>query len=50
MRYPFVLATWLLAFASASAFDQGRELQGDPSVLSPLERVAVENRILTERL
>ncbi len=50
MRYPFVLATWLLAFASASAFDQGRELQGEPAVLSPRERVAVENRILTERL
>ena len=47
----FVLGTTLfLLAASAAAFDQGRELAGEPAVLAPRERVAVENRILVERL
>ena len=51
MRVAVLLATFLLAFAaSAQDFDQGRELRGEPAVLAPRERVAVENRILVERL
>jgi len=40
---------WMLAMP-ALAFEQGRELNGTPAVLAERERVAVENRILQERL
>ena len=40
----------LVATLPAQAFEQGRVVQGEPAVLSPRERVAVENRIVTERL
>jgi hypothetical protein len=52
MRRPS-LATLCLALLlplSAAAFEQGRVVQGEPAVLAPRERVAVENRILAERL
>ncbi len=51
MRLRTVLAALMLVFASfAHAFDQGREILGEPAALAPRERVAVENRILQERL
>ncbi|MCX7033136.1 MAG: M24 family metallopeptidase [Arenimonas sp.] len=51
MRYRALLAVLALALcAPTMAFEQGREIQGEPAVLPPRERVAVENRILIERL
>lgn len=49
IRFLFAVLTLALA-GQAPAFDQGRELQGEPAVLAPRERVAVENRLLNERL
>ena len=47
----FLASLLMLAFAApALAIDQGRELQGEPAVLPPRERVAVENRLLNQRL
>lgn len=46
-----VLAALTLALAwPALAFEQGREVQGEPAVLAPRDRVAVENRLLVQRL
>lgn len=45
------LAVLILAFAGpVFAFEQGRELQGEPAVLPARERVEVENRLLRQRL
>ncbi len=47
----FLSSLLMLALAApALGFDQGRELQGEPAVLPPRERVAVENRLLEQRL
>ena len=45
-----IAALALMLAMPALAFDQGRELNGAPAVLTERERVAVENRILQERL
>jgi len=45
-----IAALALMLAMPALAFDQGRELNGAPAVLAERERVAVENRILQERL
>lgn len=49
-RRCLIAAFALLLAMPALAFDQGREVNGAPAVLAPRERVAVENRILQERL
>lgn len=50
LRLAASLCLALVATPPALAFEQGRVVQGEPAVLSPRERVAVENRIVTERL
>jgi len=45
-----IAALALMLAMPALAFEQGRELNGAPAVLAERERVAVENRILQERL
>jgi hypothetical protein len=52
MHLPAILRILLLAALAmpALAFEQGRQVPGGQAVLPPRDRVAVENRILTERL
>lgn len=51
MPFVFLFVVLALAIAGpASAFEPGRERQAEPAVLAPRDRVAVENRLLNQRL